>query len=68
MTFGGLRHAKSAAAFGLVYLIARIVYSAGYYTGVPSRRVPGSLLTVFGGQFPAFALAISAGAGFIGLW
>ena len=40
----GLFNAKMAAAFGLVWLLARVIYSVGYYSGTPSNRIVGSMV------------------------
>ena len=41
----GLFNAKMAAAFGLVWLLARVIYSVGYYSGTPSNRIVGSMVS-----------------------
>merc|ERR1711978_315732 len=48
----GLFNAKMAAAFGLVWLLARVIYSVGYYSGTPSNRIVGSALGLFLGEMP----------------
>ena len=40
----GLFNAKMAAAFWLVWLLARVIYSVGYYSGTPSNRIVGSMV------------------------
>jgi len=61
LAFSGIKHPILAAVFGLVFLIARVLYSLGYWTGVPKRRIPGSVLTLFGAQVPLFILSIISG-------
>jgi len=39
---GGLQYPKISAGLGLVYLIGRIVYAKGYYTGEPDKRGRGA--------------------------
>ena len=34
-----------AAAFGLIWLVGRVIYSIGYYSGKPNNRLAGSLVT-----------------------
>ncbi len=68
LALGGIRHPIPAAVFGLLFLIGRIIFSIGYWTGKPKRRVPGAIMTMFLGQVPLFCLAISTGAGLVGLW
>eukprot|EP01135_Chromosphaera_perkinsii_P007752 Nk52_evm41s967 gene=Nk52_evmTU41s967 len=38
----GVKHPVYAAVFGLIYVISRIVYALGYYTGDPKNRVKGA--------------------------
>merc|ERR1711994_86241 len=42
---GGIRHPLVASATGGVFLIARIIYSLGYYTGDPKGRIPGAYIS-----------------------
>merc|ERR1712106_822330 len=42
----GLFNAKVAAAFGFFWLVSRVVYSVGYYSGLPKNRIAGSLLSL----------------------
>jgi glutathione S-transferase len=50
---GGLYLPKITAAAGVIYLLGRIAYAKGYYTGDPEKRMKGSfgyigLLTMLG--------------------
>lgn len=50
---GGLAHPKITSAAGCLYLVGRIVYARGYYTGDPAKRSRGhfgliGLLVMFG--------------------
>jgi len=38
---GGLQHPKLAAGSGILYLLGRIVFATGYYTGDPKKRSNG---------------------------
>jgi len=40
----GLAYPKITAAAGAVYLLGRIIYAKGYYSGNPEKRAPGGLL------------------------
>ncbi|KAK6191630.1 hypothetical protein SNE40_003272 [Patella caerulea] len=44
---GGLQYPKITAVTGLVYLVGRVAYAIGYYTGEPEKRryggIPSSL-------------------------
>eukprot|EP00092_Neocalanus_flemingeri_P007533 GFUD01008131.1.p1 GENE.GFUD01008131.1~~GFUD01008131.1.p1 ORF type:complete len:182 (+),score=28.94 GFUD01008131.1:64-546(+) len=42
----GLFNAKVAAAFGFIWLVSRVIYSVGYYSGLPKNRVAGSLISL----------------------
>jgi len=50
---GGLQYPKISAGAGVVYLLGRIMYARGYYTGDPAKRSRGGfaylgLLTLLG--------------------
>lgn len=68
LLMGGLRHPQYAAGFGAAWLFGRVVYSIGYYTGKPEKRIPGAIISTLLGLFPLTGLAISSGAGLLGLW
>ncbi len=68
LLLAGLRHPKFAGIFGGVFLLGRIVYSIGYYTGNPASRVPGAIMSMAGGILPLFALSVSSAAGLLGWW
>jgi len=42
LIFGGLQHPCLSAAAGALYLVARVVYAQGYYTGDPAKRNRGA--------------------------
>jgi glutathione S-transferase len=53
LTIGGLQHPRLAAGAGVVYLLGRIAFAKGYYTGEPDKRKYGGfgmagLLTLLG--------------------
>lgn len=68
LVMGGLRHPKYAAGFGAAWIVGRIIYSIGYYSGKPERRIPGAVISTLLGLFPLTGLAISTGAGLLGWW
>ena len=49
----------------LAFLIARVVYSLGYYTGNPKARVPGAMGS-FLTMFTLFGCSVSSAAGALG--
>jgi glutathione S-transferase len=51
LLLGGLQHPRISAVGGLVWLVGRISYARGYYTGDPEKRLNGAY-----GYFGLFAL------------
>lgn len=64
---GGLRHPLVAAGAGATFLFARILYSIGYYTGAPKKRMPGAMMT-FASLFVLFGCSVSTAAGLYNFW
>lgn len=60
---GGIRHPILAAAFGLVWILARIFYAVGYIMN-PKFRVPGFLLSLIA-LLALFGTAMSTAAGLL---
>ncbi|XP_068755297.1 glutathione S-transferase 3, mitochondrial-like [Montipora capricornis] len=53
LLLGGLEHPVACSVGGMVWVVSRIFYAHGYYTGDPSKRMRGSfgylgLLTMLG--------------------
>jgi glutathione S-transferase len=46
LLFAGLEYPREAAAFGLVFLIGRLVFFHGYASGVPQRRLRGAFYVI----------------------
>ena len=67
LLLGGLRHPLVASATGGVFLIARIIYSLGYYTGDPKGRLPGFIATLLC-MIVLFGCSVSTAAGLLGYW
>ncbi|RDD43579.1 Microsomal glutathione S-transferase 3 [Trichoplax sp. H2] len=42
MLLGGLQHPRLSAAFGAVWVLSRLFYAHGYYTGDPAKRMRGA--------------------------
>jgi glutathione S-transferase len=42
----GLFNAKIATILGFLWIISRVIYSFGYYSGKPKNRVAGSLMSL----------------------
>merc|ERR1712008_305543 len=64
---GGLRHPTFAAGAGGIYLVARIIYSLGYYTGNPKSRIPGFILNLLA-LTALLGYSVSTAAGLLGWW
>lgn len=64
---GGLRHPLIASGSGGIFLVARIVYSLGYYTGDPKKRIPGAMLCMVS-MMTLLGCSVSGAAGFLGWW
>ena len=41
----GLFNPKMAAIFGFIWIISRVIYSIGYYSGKPKNRIVGSAVS-----------------------
>ena len=50
----GLFNAKMAAAFGFIWLAGRIIYSIGYYSGIPKNRIVGSFVSLTNNKISHF--------------
>ena len=64
---GGVRHPLLASSAGALWLVARIIYSLGYYSGEPKGRIPGALLSMLT-LATLFGATVSSGAGLLGWW
>ncbi len=67
MILAGLRHPEAAAGLGGCWILARLIFSAGYWTGVPKYRFPGFILTMLV-QGTLVGFAISTAGGFLDWW
>merc|ERR1739848_859183 len=52
----GLFNAKMAAAFGFIWIAGRIIYSIGYYSGMPKNRIVGSFLGLALAEIPLLTM------------
>jgi len=52
----------ASAGFGALWLVGRVIYSMGYYSGKPEKRIPGVILASLGGQIPLLFLTFYSGA------
>ena len=67
LPLAGLRHPLVAAAAGAAWVVARVIYSVGYYTGNPKKRMPG-VMASYAAQWVVYGCMVSAAAGLIGWW
>ncbi|KAG6541843.1 hypothetical protein Mapa_016861 [Marchantia paleacea] len=62
---GGLAYPITSAAFGMLWVVGRVVYSFGYYTGEPKNRLRGAFN--FFGLFGLLGTCLVFGARQIGM-
>ena len=67
LLLGGLRHPCLSAIAGAGFIVGRVIYASGYYTGKPENRVPGAKYS-FASLGVLFLLAVSTGAGILEYW
>ncbi len=67
LLLAGIRHPAEATGLGGAWLLSRLLYSAGYYTGVPKYRFPGLALTLTV-QMILVGFAASTAAGYLDWW
>ena len=66
LIFAVIWYHVEAASFGLVFLVARVIYTVGYIHFGPKWRIPGVVLTVFGSILPLVGLNIASAGVFLG--
>lgn len=54
----GLFNAKMAAAFGFIWLAGRVIYSIGYYSGIPKNRIFGSFVSLRKQKWSTFLMIL----------
>ena len=55
----GLRHPVGAAIAGAIFVLGRVIYALGYYSGDPQKRVPGALISEVLGLLPLMGMSVS---------
>jgi glutathione S-transferase len=68
LLLGGLFCAKWAAGAGVAWVVGRVVYALGYYTGAPKNRLYGFAMTKLLGELPLMGMVIGLAGGCIGWW
>jgi glutathione S-transferase len=58
LLIGGIRHPRIATGAGLTWILGRILFAFGYYTGDPSKRHRGSIL-IFPSMLVLLGTAVS---------
>eukprot|EP00992_Anisonema_acinus_P001576 TRINITY_DN10498_c0_g2_i2.p2 TRINITY_DN10498_c0_g2~~TRINITY_DN10498_c0_g2_i2.p2 ORF type:complete len:142 (-),score=41.95 TRINITY_DN10498_c0_g2_i2:51-476(-) len=66
MVLSGLVFPRQAASFGLLWVVARVIYGAGYAWAGPRGRMAGAILSQLA-QLPLLGLTFWAGARIAGL-
>eukprot|EP00992_Anisonema_acinus_P009708 TRINITY_DN5902_c0_g1_i1.p1 TRINITY_DN5902_c0_g1~~TRINITY_DN5902_c0_g1_i1.p1 ORF type:complete len:142 (+),score=28.38 TRINITY_DN5902_c0_g1_i1:33-458(+) len=66
MVLNGLLFPRAAAGFGLIWVLARVIYGIGYAKGGASGRMAGAALSHVG-DFPLMFLTFYSGASIAGL-
>ena len=64
----GFRFPIFAAVFGAIWLVGRIIYAVGYWSGKPKWRTPGYFISLLFGMLPLHFMAMAAASGLIGLF
>jgi len=59
---------KYAAMCGALWLVARAIYSLGYYTGNPKNRIYGFLISKLLAEVPMLVMTVMAGGNIVGWW
>ena len=67
LPLGGVRHPLVASGAGVAFLVARILYSLGYYSGNPKQRIPGAILSMLS-MLTLFGCSISTAAELLKWW
>ena len=67
LLLGGIRYPLYAGITGAVFSVGRVMYSLGYYTGNPEKRVPGALISEVA-LVGLLGLNILTGANILGWW
>merc|ERR1712127_100854 len=64
----GLFSAKWAAGAGMAWVVGRVVYAMGYYTGNPGNRLYGFAITKLVGEIPLFGMVVAMSGNMLGWW
>ncbi len=67
LLFAGFRHPRLATLFGMSYLVGRIVFAKAYYTGDPTKRIPGVAIS-YVSLWALILQSISFAAGMLSWW
>ncbi len=67
LLLAGLRHPEEAAGLGGGWILARLIFTVGYWTGKPKYRMPGFILTLLV-QLALIGFSISTAGGYLDWW
>merc|ERR1712106_222686 len=68
LLISGLYFPKYAAGAGLVWVVGRVIYSYGYYTGKPKNRIYGFMMSKPLAELPLMAMTVMTAGNIIGWW
>merc|ERR1712215_365584 len=68
LLISGLNFPKLAAGAGLVWLIGRVIYSYGYYTGEPKNRLYGFFISKPVAELPLMTMTVITAGNILGWW
>lgn len=66
LLLAGVRFPCYGAMAGAAWVVGRVVYTLGYSSGEPGKRMPGALISMLLGQFPLFVMSVGTGVGLLG--
>ena len=67
LLMAGFRHPRLASLSGVAYLVGRVVFAKSYYTGDPTKRIPGVAIT-YVSMWALIFQSVSFSAGMLGWW
>jgi len=66
MLLGGLKYPITSAIGGFIWIVGRLIYALGYYTGNPDKRMWGSVYAI--GVIVCWGCSIGTSVHLLGQW